>query len=143
MNHAHEVDVHHAPEQRRIGFCERRGFRSAGIGDQDIDRLPRRGFRDRGADGGLIGDVGHASEMRDARGNGLIQRRAIAAEHGDRRARARQRGRDLAADAAPAAGDERMRRNAAVRTCAASPNELIDVPCRAYILNFKAFARKG
>ena len=25
-------------------FAERRGFRSAGIGDQDVDRLPRRGL---------------------------------------------------------------------------------------------------
>ena len=91
MNHAHEVDVHHAPEQRRVGFCERRGFRSARIGDQDIDRLPRRGFGDGGVDRGLIRNVGDPSEMRGAGGDGLIQRGAIAAEHGDRCACARQR----------------------------------------------------
>ena len=65
--------------------------------------------RDRGTDGGLIRDIGDSGEMRGTGGNGVIQRRAIAAEHGDRRAGLHQRGRDRAADASPAAGDERMR----------------------------------
>ena len=108
MNHAHEIDVDHAPEQRRVGFCERRRFGDPGIGDQDIDRLPRCGFRNRGTDGGLIGNIGHDGKMRGAGGNRLIQHRAVAAEHGDNGARLGQRGGDRAADAAPAAGNKRM-----------------------------------
>jgi hypothetical protein len=45
MDHAHEIDVHHPLEQRRIGTAERRRFRCARIGNEDIDRLPRGGFR--------------------------------------------------------------------------------------------------
>jgi hypothetical protein len=108
MNHTHEVDIYHSPKQRRIGFSERRGLRDPRIRNQDIDRLPRRGFRNRSTDGRLIRDIGDACEMRGAGGNCVIQCFAIAAEHRDRRARARKRGRNLTADAPPASGDERM-----------------------------------
>ena len=64
--------------------------------------------RNRRADGRLIRDIGHAGKMRVAGGNGFIQRRAIAAEYRDGRPRSRQRGRDFAADASAAAGDQRM-----------------------------------
>ena len=95
-------------KQRRVGFSERRGFRDACIRNQDIDRLAACGFRNRGVDGRLICDIGNACEMRGTGGNCVIQRRAMAAEHGHRRSRPRKRGRDLAADALSAAGDERM-----------------------------------
>ena len=135
MNHAHEVDIHHAPEQRRVGFCERRGFRDPGIGDQDIDRLAACGFRNRGIDGGLIRDVGDAGEMRGAGGNGVIQRRAVAAEHRDGRSGLRERGRDRAADASPAPGDERMGGTRQSGHARASRNEFDSR--EAYILDFK------
>ena len=67
------------------------------------------GFGNRGADGSLIRDVGYACEMRGAGGDGFIQRRAIAAEHGHRRPCARQRESGFAADASSAPCDERMR----------------------------------
>jgi len=44
----------------------------------------------------------------DTGGNRFIQCRAVAAEHGDGCSRARKRGRDLAADASSATGDECM-----------------------------------
>ena len=74
MNNAHEIYVHHALEQRCVGFGEERGLRGTGIGHQDIDRLPRRGLRDRRFDGSLIGDIGDGREVRRARCNGIIQR---------------------------------------------------------------------
>jgi hypothetical protein len=46
MDDAHEIDVHHALEQRRIGAAERRGFCRARVRNQDVDRLPDGGFRD-------------------------------------------------------------------------------------------------
>jgi hypothetical protein len=52
VNHPHEIDIHHPPKQRRVRFAERRRFRAACIGDQDIDRLTGGGFGNRGADGG-------------------------------------------------------------------------------------------
>ena len=132
MNHAHEIDVHHAPEQRRIGFRERRGLGSTRIGDQDIDRLSLRRLGNRGGHSRLIGDIGHRNEMRGTGGNGLIQRGAIAAEHGDGRAGLRQRRGDRPADASPASGDERMRGTRQSGHARASPNELIDLLRRIF-----------
>ena len=70
--------------------------------------MTRRRFRDCGADGRLIRDIGHGREVRGTGGNCVIQRCAMAAEHCNRRSGARKRGRDLAADAPPAACDERV-----------------------------------
>jgi hypothetical protein len=61
VDHAHEIDVHHPLEQRRIGTAERRGFRRARIGNEDVDRLPRGGFGNGRFDRRLIGDVGTAA----------------------------------------------------------------------------------
>jgi quercetin dioxygenase-like cupin family protein len=66
----------------------------------------------------------------------VIQCRAIAAEHRDGRPRPRQRGRDLAANASAAAGDERMWRLRQSGHARASPNEFVSVRL-AYILDFK------
>jgi hypothetical protein len=74
--------------------------------------------------------------VRGAFGNGVIQRRAMAAEHSDGRAGARQRGRDLAADAPSPAGDERMRGMRQSGHALISPNEFIKSR-PAYILDFK------
>jgi quercetin dioxygenase-like cupin family protein len=93
-------------------------------------------LRNRGADGGLIRDIGQGREVRRARRNGVIEGRAIAAKHRDRCSGARQRGRDLAADASPASGDERMRGTRQSGHARASPNEVINARL-AYILDFK------
>ena len=95
------------------------------------------GFRNRGADGGLIGDIGDGRKMRGAGSDRPIQRRAIAAEHRDGGAGLRQRGGDREADAAAASGDQRMRGNAAVRTCAMPPLTKPIEARIAYILDFK------
>jgi hypothetical protein len=120
VNDAHEVDIHHSPKQRRIGFAERQGFSDAGIGNQNINRLTACGFRNRSADGGLICDIGYACEVRAAGGNGVIEGRTIAAEHRHRRSSLRERGRNLAADATSTAGDQRMRRTRQSRHRASS-----------------------
>ena len=83
VNHAHEIDVHHAREHRRIGLAERRGFGGACIGNEDVDRLAGGRFGDRGIHRGLIGDIGDHSMVRDAGGDEFIQRPAVTAEHGD------------------------------------------------------------
>ena len=80
MNHAHEIDIHHALKQRGVGFPERRGFRAARRWRSGCRSAAGCGFRDRGADRGLIGDVGNPGEMRRAGGNGLVQRRAVPAD---------------------------------------------------------------
>ena len=106
VDHAHEIDVHHLAEQRGIGFCERRRHRGAGVGHQDIDRLPRRGLCQRGLDRGLVGDVGHHGGLRQPGGHNFVQHRPVTAEHRHSGASARQRGGDGAADAATAAGNQ-------------------------------------
>jgi hypothetical protein len=136
MDHAHEVDVHHSPKQRRIGFSERRGFGDARIRDQDIDWLAACGFRNRGADGGLIGDIGYGCEMRVAGGNSVVQSCAIAAKHGNRRSSVRKLGRDGAANASSAPGDERMRGTRQSGHAQPLSNELINAKL-AYILDLK------
>ena len=88
MHDAHEIDVHHALEQRGVGLGKWRRFRDARIGDQDIDRLACRGSGDRRADRGLIGNVGDIGEMGMARSDGLVKRGALAADHRDGRASA-------------------------------------------------------
>ena len=108
MDHAHEIDVHHPLEQRRIGAAERRRFRRTGIGNEDVDRLPGGGFRNGRFDRRLIGDVGNCCELRRAGCHGFIQRYAVATEHRYRRTRFRQRRRYRKANAPPAAGDDRM-----------------------------------
>ena len=83
MDDAHEIDVHHALEHRRIGLAKRRGFGRAGIGDEDIDRLARGGLRDCGVHGGLVGNVCNHGMVGNAGRDQIIQRSAVAAEHGD------------------------------------------------------------
>ncbi len=68
------------------------------------------GFRDSCLDGSGVRHVGRDGELRSAGCDSLIQRGAVAAEHGHDSARFRQDSGDRAADAASAAGDERMRR---------------------------------
>jgi hypothetical protein len=136
MDYAHEVDIHHSPKQRRIGFSERRGFRDARIRDQDIDWLAARGFRNCGSHSGLIGDIGYGCEMRFASGNSVVQGSAIAAEHGNRRSSVRKRGCDGAADAPSAPGDERMRGTRQSGHAQPLSNELTNAKL-AYILDLK------
>ena len=102
MDHAHEVDIHHALKQRSVGFREGRGFSCAGIGDQDIDRLPRRRLGDGGTHARLIGNIRDPGKMRSPRADCLIQHGLVAAEHGNRGTGLRQFGGDGAADASPA-----------------------------------------
>src|ERR1700731_4066609 len=97
------------------------------------------GFRNRSTNRGLIRDIGHACKMCGTRSNRLLQGRAIAAEHRDGRASACQRGRDLAANASPAAGDDHMRRTRQSGHARISPNELKRETCIYFRL--QAFAR--
>ena len=136
MDDAHEIDVHHALEHRRIGLAKRRGFRGAGIGDEDIDRLARGGLRDCGVHGGLVGDIGNHGMVGNAGRDQIIQRPAVAAEHGDGGPGLHERRRDLPADPARSPGDERMRRTRQSRHAKASPREFLSAGT-AYILNFK------
>src|SRR5262249_20798734 len=66
------------------------------------------------ADGRFACDICDVGKMRLAPGNRLIQRPRLSAEHCDGHALADQRRRDGAADAAAAAGHQRMR---SVRRC--------------------------
>ena len=139
VDHAHEIDVHHPLEQRRIGAAEGCGLRRTRIGNQDVDRLPRRGLGNGRLDRSLIGDVGHFSKLRRAGCDGFIQRCAIAAEHGDRRTGFRQRCRYRKANAPPAAGDKRMGGTRQLGHRVEPPAD----EHSAYILNFKLLQGSG
>ena len=108
VHHAHEIDVHHPPEQIGIGLAEWCGLGAAGIGDQDVDRLPRCRCRDGGTDGLLIPDIGHGGKVRGTFRHGFIQGGAIAAHDRDGRAGLRKLRCDLQPNAPAATGDERM-----------------------------------
>jgi hypothetical protein len=109
MDHAHEIDIDHPPEQRSIRFSERPRFRNAGIGDQDIYFRPRARLRHCGLDLGLVGHIRYHGEICATCGNNGIERCAMTAEHGDGCARSFQDRRNLPADASTATSDERMR----------------------------------
>jgi hypothetical protein len=136
MHHAHEVDIHYPPEQRRIGFCKRRGLRDAGIRDQDIDGLAACGCSNRRADSGVICDIGHRDKVCVAGRNGLIQRCTIAAEDGNGCSCLQKPCRDRPSDPASASGDERMQGMRRSGHAQASPDEFITQRL-AYILDFK------
>ena len=140
MDDTHEIDVHHTPEQCGVRFYERRGLRDACVCDQNVDRLPRGGLRDRGVHRHLIGDVGDICEMRSAGGDSLIEGGMMAAEHRDRCTRPRKRGCDLAADAAAAAGDQRMWGTRQSGHALGSPSEFFGVAACIYF-RLQAFAR--
>src|SRR2546423_9789940 len=83
MDHAHEIDVHYSPKQRRIGFCKRCGLCDACVGDQDVDGLAACGLRDRGTHRGLIPNIGYTCEMPVPPGDCFVQSCPITAEHPD------------------------------------------------------------
>ena len=109
MHDAHEIDVEHAPEQRRVGPAEWRALGAARVGDQDVDRAALR-------DGTLhalgkrarIGDIGYEIGGRIRVRHGVPQRPLLTTRHGDNGARSRQRSRHGAADAASAACHQRV-----------------------------------
>src|ERR1035438_6607092 len=74
--------------------------------------------------------------MRGARGDRLIQRGAMAAEHRDGCSGLRQHGCNLAANAPPASGDERMQGMRQSGHAQPPPKEFINQSF-AYILDFK------
>ncbi len=109
MDRTHHVDIPHPAEHRWIGFAERTALDRAGVVHEDGDRAASRLGRGHLAlDLGGIGHVGEAASGGVACGHGGAQRRLGAADHGHRRAGPGERGRDRAANAAAAAGDESM-----------------------------------
>jgi hypothetical protein len=81
----------------------------AGVVHQDVERSPRRLRRRQGGRQRCrVGHVGAHEAGGGAFRDHSRKRRLGAAEHGDAHARPGQRGGDRGADAAPAAGDERM-----------------------------------
>ena len=111
-----------------------------GIGDQDIDRLPRSRLRNRRADRSLIRHIGDVDKMRVARRNGFIQRRAVTAEHRDGCARSRPIARRWPGRCRGRRRSPAHAGNAAVRTCACS---LGAKQVSAYILYFKLLQGSG
>src|SRR6202035_1679632 len=104
--------------------------------------LAARSPGDCGTDGGLVRDVSHLGEMRGTCGNRFIQRRAVAADHRDGRARLRERRGNGTADAPPATGDQRMRGTRQSGHAQAFPSEFIDWRVCVYF-RLQAFARNG
>jgi hypothetical protein len=90
-------------------------------------------------DRAFVGDVGDHVALCLPRGDGLPQRRFLAPEHGDARARAGQRGRNGAADAAPAAGHESV---SPVENCHAAASGIARFSGLQITLSFKFLAFK-
>ena len=106
-----EVEVEHLVPAGCGEFLERRTPGRAGVVDQDVQvRLARRVGRHEAADAGLGGHVGGQRLARAQcrqLGGGGVARRGLARRDVDAGARPQEAGRDHAADAARATGDER------------------------------------
>ena len=105
MDHAHEVDLEHAPEQRPVRARERRRAGGTGIGDEKVDgpRAP-----DGAGEARRVRHVGDRGGVGGPFRDGAVEGRGVAPEHRHGRAGPDERRGDRAADAAAAARHQRM-----------------------------------
>ena len=109
VHDTHEIDVEHLPEEVLTGARERRRCGTPGIRDEEIDRSSlRHGIGHRPTHLVPQGHVGDGEAVRDVLRHRALQRRAVAAQDGDRGTPHLQRPGDGAPDAASTSCNERV-----------------------------------
>ncbi|MEY9186295.1 hypothetical protein ABIA41_007730 [Bradyrhizobium sp. USDA 313] len=121
-------------------LAKRRRFGAARVGNQDVDRLARTRSGNGGFQRRFVRDISDSRKVRGTCIDRLFENRRIPAKHGYRRTSADERSSYRTADAAAAAGHQRVRR---VRQSghALTPSDLVIV--HPIYFNLQIFATKA